>query len=134
MELVFWISVTLVAYPYVIYPVVLVAMNRLLRRSEPRTVECLAPSVSVILPVHNEAVRIEAKLRNLLDLDYPAAKLEILVIGDTPLDIRCARAIGAKVLAVATGTFTLDEVRAHKPDWAVPNLRGISLREVIDGK
>jgi len=27
---------------------------------------------------------------------------QVLVIGDTPLDIRCARAIGAKVLAVAT--------------------------------
>jgi len=31
-----------------------------------------------------------------------------VVIGDTPLDIRCGRAIGAKVLAVATGTFSLE--------------------------
>jgi len=30
---------------------------------------------------------------------------EIVVIGDTPLDIRCGRAIGAKVLAVATERF-----------------------------
>jgi len=33
---------------------------------------------------------------------------QVVVIGDTPLDIRCARAIGAKVLAVATGMFRLE--------------------------
>ena len=49
---------------------------------------------------------------------------EILVIGDTPFDIRCGRAIGAKVLAVATGGATLDELKNHKPDWAVEDLRG----------
>jgi phosphoglycolate phosphatase len=47
---------------------------------------------------------------------------EVLVIGDTPLDIRCGRAIGAKVLAVATGGATLEELERHKPDWAVPDL------------
>ena len=48
---------------------------------------------------------------------------EVLVIGDTPLDIRCARAIGAKVLAVATGGSKIEELREHKPDWAVEDLR-----------
>ena len=58
---------------------------------------------------------------------------EILVIGDTPFDIRCARAIGAKVLAVATGGATLDELKQHQPDWAVENLRKVSAREVVEG-
>jgi phosphoglycolate phosphatase-like HAD superfamily hydrolase len=40
----------------------------------------------------------------------------IWVIGDTPLDIRCARAIGVKVAAVATGWHSLDELRAANPD------------------
>jgi phosphoglycolate phosphatase-like HAD superfamily hydrolase len=47
---------------------------------------------------------------------------EVLVIGDTPLDIRCARAIGAKVLAVATGGATFAELENQRPDWLVPDL------------
>lgn len=101
MNVVFWISVTLVAYPYAIYPLALMALNRLLRRPEPRIDESLAPSVSVILPVHNEALRIEAKLRNLLSLNYPADRLEILVIGDGCTDDTLERAatVGGEVVA-----------------------------------
>jgi phosphoglycolate phosphatase len=55
---------------------------------------------------------------------------DVLVIGDTPLDIRCARAIGAKVLAVATGGSKLHELQAHKPDWAVEDLRGIKVEDL----
>jgi phosphoglycolate phosphatase len=56
---------------------------------------------------------------------------EVLVIGDTPLDIRCARAIQAKVLAVATGGHKLEELRQHKPDWAVSDLTALSPAEVV---
>ena len=56
---------------------------------------------------------------------------EILVIGDTPLDVRCGRAIGARVLAVATGGAQLDELRAHKPDWAVASLGELTAKEVV---
>jgi phosphoglycolate phosphatase-like HAD superfamily hydrolase len=56
---------------------------------------------------------------------------EILVIGDTPLDIRCGRAIGAKVLAVATGGAKFDELKAHKPDWAVEDLTKIKAESVL---
>jgi phosphoglycolate phosphatase len=55
---------------------------------------------------------------------------EVLVIGDTPLDIRCGRFIGARVLAVATGGATLEELKRHQPDWAVPDLREVSAGEV----
>ena len=58
---------------------------------------------------------------------------EVLVIGDTPLDISCGRAIGAKVLAVATGGATLEELIQHQPDWAVPDLRKISAARVCAG-
>jgi len=55
---------------------------------------------------------------------------EVLVIGDTPLDIHCARAIGAKVLAVATGGASLDELKRHHPDWAVESLAQVTPREL----
>ena len=39
---------------------------------------------------------------------------QILVVGDTAHDIRCGRAIGAKVLAVATGGHTVAELKKHQ--------------------
>ncbi len=60
----------------------------------------------------------------------PLASEEILVIGDTLLDIRCARSIGSKVLAVATGGAKLDELKRHQPDWAVPDLSHVTARQV----
>jgi phosphoglycolate phosphatase-like HAD superfamily hydrolase len=59
---------------------------------------------------------------------------QVLVIGDTPLDIRCGRAIGAKVLAVATGGATFEELKKHAPDWAVPDLGSVNATEVINGR
>ncbi len=56
---------------------------------------------------------------------------QVLVVGDTPHDIRCARAIGAKVLAVATGGYGREELRSHQPDWAVEDLSEVTAREVI---
>lgn len=55
---------------------------------------------------------------------------QVLVVGDTPLDIRCARAIGAKVLAVATGGHPLEELKQHEPDWAVADLTQVKVAEV----
>jgi len=55
---------------------------------------------------------------------------EILVVGDTPFDIRCGKFIGAKVLAVATGGATLDELKRHQPDWAVEDLTRVDVEEI----
>jgi len=58
---------------------------------------------------------------------------EIVVVGDTPHDIRCGKFIGAKVLAVATGGATLEELKKHQPDWAVEDLTQINAREIMGG-
>ena len=55
---------------------------------------------------------------------------EVLVIGDTPNDITCARAIGAKVLAVGTGMFRAKELLALQPDWALDNLEQMSACDI----
>jgi phosphoglycolate phosphatase-like HAD superfamily hydrolase len=46
----------------------------------------------------------------------------VWVIGDTPHDITCGRAIGARTLAVGTGGSTVEQLRAHEPDAALPDL------------
>jgi phosphoglycolate phosphatase-like HAD superfamily hydrolase len=57
---------------------------------------------------------------------------QVLVIGDTPLDIGCARAIGAKVLAVGTGGSTMEELALHQPDWLVRDLRELRPEQVLN--
>ncbi|MGH7937277.1 MAG: HAD family hydrolase [Bryobacteraceae bacterium] len=44
---------------------------------------------------------------------------EIDVIGDTPHDIACGKAIGARTIAVATGSFSGEQLAAHEPDCIV---------------
>ncbi len=45
-----------------------------------------------------------------------------IVIGDTPLDVSCARSIGADVIAVATGIHSRDELAASNPDLLLDSL------------
>jgi phosphoglycolate phosphatase-like HAD superfamily hydrolase len=45
------------------------------------------------------------------------------IIGDTPRDIACARALGCKVMAVATGRHSIDELARHHPEAVVSDLR-----------
>jgi phosphoglycolate phosphatase len=40
---------------------------------------------------------------------------DVVVIGDTPADISCGRALGARAIAVATGSYSVDELKAHHP-------------------
>ena len=47
---------------------------------------------------------------------------ETWVIGDTPKDIACAHAIGARCLAVATGQFSAEALEAHGADQVVRSL------------
>jgi len=45
----------------------------------------------------------------------PVSDEGMFVVGDTPHDIECANAIGARTIAVATGGYTRDELEAHQP-------------------
>ncbi len=58
-------------------------------------------------------------------LDYlkeDIAPHRVWVIGDTPLDVSCARAIGARAAAVATGWHSIEELEAAKPDLLLTDL------------
>ena len=65
------------------------------------------------LPEISKLAELEANILNLVG-EYH----EFLVAydSDTPADIACGVAYGARTIAVATGTFSRDELAAHDPD------------------
>ncbi len=46
---------------------------------------------------------------------------DVVVVGDTPYDIECGRAIGADTVAVATGLYPADRLLEHQPDLLLPD-------------
>jgi phosphoglycolate phosphatase len=58
---------------------------------------------------------------------------EVVIIGDTPRDVACARAHGAHVVALATGRFSADELAATEPDALLGSLHELeaALEELI---
>jgi phosphoglycolate phosphatase-like HAD superfamily hydrolase len=59
----------------------------------------------------------------------PYPRTRTAVIGDTPLDIACARADGVRAVAVATGPFTIEDLRAADDVAAdAAGLRGVLAR------
>lgn len=84
MKLVFWASVVLVAYAYVGYVALLWVRARLNPRPAMRG--RYEPFVSLVMVVRNEQGVLEHKIRNLLALDYPPEKLQIVVVSDGSTD------------------------------------------------
>ena len=65
----------------------------------------------------------------------PLRAEEILIVGDTELDILAARQAGLSVIAVATGGTSAETLLAHKPDFFLPHFenRKEFVRIVRDG-
>lgn len=84
-EFAFWVAVGGVFYPYAGYPMVLALLSRVAGQ-RPRGVSGPTPTVSMIVPVHNEAVRLVRKIENTRVLDYPGDRLEVLFVSDGSTD------------------------------------------------
>lgn len=52
----------------------------------------------------------------------PHVRARTVVIGDTPHDVACAHAVGARALAVATGSYSLEQLSAAGADAVLPDL------------
>lgn len=109
LESIFWLCVGLVAWTYAGYPVVIFIRARLGGgdASNPLTAPSSErPSVSVLLAVRNEVDRLEARVENLLDQEYPADRFEVLVLcngcsdGTEALAEHLARAAPRRVRSV----------------------------------
>jgi cellulose synthase/poly-beta-1,6-N-acetylglucosamine synthase-like glycosyltransferase len=79
-RLLFWSATGLLAYTYVLFP--LLVLLRAALRPRPYDSGELTPSVTLVISARNEAASIGAKLENLLSLDYPDDRLEVVIASD----------------------------------------------------
>jgi cellulose synthase/poly-beta-1,6-N-acetylglucosamine synthase-like glycosyltransferase len=119
---VFWSSALLLGYVYVGYPVLIWVWAALRARPARRARE--EPEVSVLIVVHNEAAHITGRLENLLALDYPSDRLEIVLASDGSTDATVELARAWEPAGVTVIAF---ETRRGKPavlNDLVPKARG----------
>ncbi len=70
--------------------------------------------------VRNELPPIAAKRFSQIK-GKPIQPKNVYVIGDTPKDVECTRPYGAKSVAVATGYFSVDQLKKTEPDYMFEN-------------
>jgi len=85
LEWVFWSLLFLGLYPYVIYPLLVIALGKLIERRVAASDDYL-PRVTVITAAYNEARHIAATVRNKLEQDYPAHLIDVIVVSDESTD------------------------------------------------
>lgn len=88
----FWISAIVLFYIYIGYPIVILFLSKLVPKpykkfsNDELKIESLLPNISLLIPAYNEEKVIEKKIRNVLSLDYPQNKIEIVVASDGSSD------------------------------------------------
>lgn len=84
----FWLFLFLSLYSYFIYPLLLVLLAKLQVRLKPSGVDVspALPSLTLIVTAFNEQTRIREKIDNMLALDYPAERLELIIASDCSTD------------------------------------------------
>lgn len=83
-SLTYWSSLGLVGYTYAGYPALILTLSKL--RPRPVQQAPIEPTISVVMAVHNGDSHIKSKLDNLLDLEYPRDKAQIIVVSDGSTD------------------------------------------------
>ena len=83
-QFVFWACAAILFYVYVGYPVMLALIGVFVRRAKPEP--DYEPTLSVLIAAYNEEANIGRKIEQTLALDYPADKIEILVLSDGSSD------------------------------------------------
>ncbi len=113
-SLCFWISMMLLSYTYVGYPL-LIRLWGGLKRREPVT-GWMQPKVTLVVVAYNESRRIKQRLENFLDLDYPWDHMEVIVASDGSTD-----GTAAKARAYASEQVTVVEFKQRRGKSAVLN-------------
>jgi glycosyltransferase involved in cell wall biosynthesis len=119
-EFILWIAVSIPLYAFAGYPLMLLSLGLLIRREVKKAPSW--PVISLLIPAYNEARVIARKIENSLALEYPADRIEIVVVSDGSTDrtVEIAQSIGGvRVLALEKNRGKVAALNA-----AVPRLRG----------
>jgi cellulose synthase/poly-beta-1,6-N-acetylglucosamine synthase-like glycosyltransferase len=85
-NIVFWISAFLILHTYVVYPLLLLILGKIIKRPGNFRNENYTPEISVLMAVRNEETVIKRKIESLFTSDYPDGKMEVLVGSDSSGD------------------------------------------------
>jgi len=120
---VYWICVVVILYHHAVYPILLRYLSR--RRSassvEPAPYNAGLPSITLIIPCHNEADVIGAKIQNIANLAYPAELLSVVIALDGCTDQTRARAEAAIATLPQKANYQLLESAQNLGKIAVLN-------------
>ena len=83
LEVLYYATISIVI---IVYTLCLALLLRSSPRPPLRRISQLVPTVSLVIPTYNEASVIRQKLENVLQLDYPRDKLEVLVVDSASSD------------------------------------------------
>ncbi|WP_051434432.1 glycosyltransferase family 2 protein [Desulfonatronum lacustre] len=82
MKIIFILSMFFIFYTYIIYPFILLIRSKLFPKPINKQYCDILPMVSIVIAARNEEKNIEKRINNLLELDYPSARFEIVVVSD----------------------------------------------------
>jgi cellulose synthase/poly-beta-1,6-N-acetylglucosamine synthase-like glycosyltransferase len=113
-----------VAYVYFLYPSLVVLAARLLPAEPELPPAPTMPSVSVVIPAHNEEPVIAAKIANCLALEYPRDRIEIVIVSDGSTDGTVQEARRVAVEPVRILEFSQRRGKTAVLNEVIPALRG----------
>ena len=159
LKLLFWLSLGALLWTHAVYPLGAPALARVRTRRVRK--EAIEPHVTVIVAAYNEEPVIERRLENLLALDYPADRLDVVVTSDASTDRthelverfgdrvgliinprggkvaaqnRAVRETGGEILAFsdANATWAPDALRQLVANFADPDVAYVCGRLVLE--
>src|SRR5262245_56261757 len=122
MSAIFWISFALLVYVYAGYP--LLTWVRATIHPRLRCRDACEPSVSVVVVAYDEEDRIGRRIENLLALEYPRDRMEIMVATDGSTDRTVERAREYESRGVTVRSFAVRRGKAAVLDDVVPSAHG----------
>lgn len=85
-KIIFWTCVFVIFWANIGYPMSIIVLDKILKKKElPKKLD-YEPNVTIMVVAHNEEKVIKEKLENLLKIDYPKEKIEILISSDNSTD------------------------------------------------